>query len=65
MPAANSLSILFGDIRQAYTVVERAQVSLLRDPFTTKGQTKFYTTKRVGGSLVNGLACKILKLDTV
>ena len=65
VPAANSLSILFGDIREAYTIVERSGVSILRDPFTTKGRTKFYTTKRVGGSLVNGLACKILKLDTV
>ena len=55
MPAvsANSLSIVFGDFKQAYTVVDRAGVRVLRDPFSSKPFVLFYTTKRVGGDITN------------
>ena len=64
VPAANSLSILFGDFR-AYTVVERQGTRIMRDPFTSKPNVLFYATRRIGGDLVNGRALMILKLDTV
>ena len=51
--AANSLSIAFGDIRQAYTIVDRAGVRVLRDPFSSKPFVLFYTTKRTGGDFTN------------
>jgi len=62
--AANSFSIAFGDFRQAYTVVDRVGTRILRDPFTTKGFVKFYTTKRVGGAVTNFEAFKLLKFGT-
>jgi HK97 family phage major capsid protein len=62
IPAANSLSIAVGDFTQAYLVVDRIGLRTLRDPFTDKPFVKFYTTKRVGGDVVNFEAIKIMKL---
>ena len=57
--AGGSLSIIFGDFRTAYTVVERFGTRVLRDPFTTKPFIKLYTTRRVGGDVVNFEALKL------
>jgi HK97 family phage major capsid protein len=59
--AASSLSLAFGDFRAAYTIVDRVGIRSLRDPFTNKPYVGFYTTKRVGGMLVNSEAVKWLK----
>ena len=42
-------------------IVDRGGIRVLRDPFTTKGRVKFYTTKRVGGDVVNFEAVKLLR----
>ncbi|MDO5641891.1 MAG: phage major capsid protein [Paracoccus sp. (in: a-proteobacteria)] len=57
----NSRSILFGDFKAAYTIVERPELRVLRDPFSAKPHVLFYATKRVGGGLVDGRAVKSLK----
>jgi len=62
--AANSYSIAFGDIRETYTIVDRAGVRVLRDPYTSKGNVLFYSTKRVGGGVLNFEATKFLKFGT-
>jgi HK97 family phage major capsid protein len=59
--AANSLSILFGNFRLAYTIVDRIGIRLLRDPYTAKPHVILYTTKRVGGDVVNYEAIKVIK----
>ena len=59
--AANSLSIAFGDFRRGYLVVDRAGVSVLRDPYTAKPYVLFYTTKRVGGGVQDFEAIKLMK----
>lgn len=59
--AANSLSLAFGDFATAYQIVDRIGIRVLRDPFTSKPFVKFYTTKRVGGGVVNFEAIKFLK----
>jgi HK97 family phage major capsid protein len=59
--AANSLSIAFGDFSTGYQVVDRQGIRILRDSFTAKPYVKFYTTKRVGGDVVNFEAIKLLK----
>lgn len=61
-PATNSLSIAVGDFKSAYQIVDRAGVRVLRDPFTEKPFVKFYSTKRVGGDVVNFEAIKLMKL---
>jgi HK97 family phage major capsid protein len=59
--AANSLSIAFGDFNAGYQIVDRQGIRILRDSFTAKPYVKFYTTKRVGGDVVNFEAIKLLK----
>jgi len=62
VPAADSLSIALGDFSRGYKIVDRVGMRILRDPFTDKPFVKFYTTKRVGGEVVNFEAIKLLKL---
>ena len=59
--AANSLSIAFGDFNAGYQIVDRQGIRILRDSFTAKPYVKFYTTKRVGGDVVNFEAIKLMK----
>lgn len=59
--AANSLSIAFGNFKRGYTVVDRIGTRMLRDPYTNKPYVGFYTTKRVGGAVVNSEAIKVVK----
>ena len=61
--AANSLSVAVADFKRAYTIVDKVGMRILRDPFTDKPFVKFYTTKRVGGDVVNFEAIKLLKLS--
>lgn len=59
--AVNSLSIAFGDFRRGYTIVDRVGMRMLRDPYTNKPYVGFYTTKRVGGAVVNSEAIKLVR----
>lgn len=59
---SNSLSLAYGDFRRGYMIVDRLGMRILRDPFTEKPFTLFYTTKRVGGQVVNFEAIKLQKL---
>lgn len=58
--AEGSRIALYGDFREGYMVVDRIGIRVLRDPFTDKRVVKFYTTKRVGGAVVNYQAIKRL-----
>jgi HK97 family phage major capsid protein len=60
--AANALAVAFGDFREGYLIVDRIGVRVLRDPYTNKPYVMFYTTKRVGGGLLNPDAIKVLKI---
>ena len=61
-PAASSLSIAVGDMREAYQIVDRLGIRTLRDPYSAKPYVEFYTTKRVGGDVVNFEALKLIRL---
>lgn len=54
--------IAFGNFQRAYLVVDRTGIRVLRDPYTSKPNVLFYTTKRVGGGVVNFEAVKLLKI---
>lgn len=58
-----SLSLAFGDFREAYTIVDRIGVRTLRDPYTAKPYIRFYSTKRTGAGAVNTEAVKFLKFS--
>jgi HK97 family phage major capsid protein len=59
--AANSLSIAFGNFKAGYLIAERAETSIIRDPFTNKPYVHFYATKRIGGAVANSEAIKLMK----
>lgn len=59
--AANAHAIAFGDFRAGYTVAERPDLRVLRDPFSAKPHVLFYATKRVGGDVTDFSAIKLLK----
>ena len=63
-PASNSLSIAVGDMREAYQIVDRLGIRTLRDPYSAKPYVEFYTTKRVGGDVVNFEAIKLVRLGS-
>jgi len=62
--AANSLSVAFGDMREAYQIVDRIGIRVLRDPYSAKPYVEFYTTKRVGGAVLNFEAIILIKFST-
>jgi len=61
---AGQYPIAFGNFQKGYVIVDRHELRLLRDPYTKKGWVKFYFTKRVGGSLTDSNAIKLLKIAT-
>lgn len=62
--ATDSFSIAFGNFNVGYQIVDRQGIRTLRDPFSAKPYVQFYTTKRVGGDVVNFDAIKLLKFGT-
>ena len=60
--AANAYPIAFGDFRAAYTIAERPDLRILRDPFSAKPNVLFYANKRVGGDITDYAAIKLLKV---
>ncbi len=61
---ATTDSIIYGDIKKGYQIVDRIGIRVLRDPYTVKGAVMFYTTKRVGGGVKNFEAIKVLRIKT-
>ncbi len=59
--AANAYAIAFGDFSAGYTIAERPDLRILRDPFSAKPHVLFYASKRVGGNVSDFAAIKLLK----
>ncbi len=60
---ADATPIAFGDFRRGYLIVDRKGVNVLRDPYSAKPYVLFYTTKRVGGGVMDYDAIKLLKFS--
>jgi HK97 family phage major capsid protein len=59
--AGGALPIAFGDFRRGYMLVDRQQMRVTVDPYTSAGFTKFYVRRRLGGIPANNNAVKFLK----
>ena len=57
-------AIAFGNFRKGYTIAERPDLRILRDPYSAKPNVMFYATKRVGGDVSDYAAIKTLKFGT-
>lgn len=62
--AADATAMAFGDFAAGYTIAERPDLRILRDPFSAKPHVLFYATKRVGGDVSDFAAIKLLKFGT-
>lgn len=64
--AAGAFPIILGDFFQGYRIVDRLQLSILRDPYSiaTTGQTRFHARRRVGGGVAKAEAFRKLKVAT-
>ncbi len=58
---AGANAIAFGDFAAGYTIAERPDLRVLRDPFSAKPHVLFYATKRVGGDVSDFEAIKLLR----
>ncbi|WP_308916796.1 phage major capsid protein [Jannaschia sp. LMIT008] len=56
-------AIAFGDFASGYTIAERPDLRVLRDPFSAKPHVLFYATKRVGGNVTDFAAIKVLRFS--
>ena len=61
--AVDSLSIAFGNFQAGYLIVQRRETAVLRDPFSNKPYVNFYATRRVGGTVVDSRAIKLMKFN--
>lgn len=59
--AIGSIPLLFGDLQRGYAILERP-LALLVDPYTSKGQTKYFFSRRVTGHIVDSHAIKAGKV---
>ncbi len=59
--ASGADAIAFGDFGAGYTVAERPDLRVLRDPFSAKPHMMFYATKRIGGDVSDFAAIKLLR----
>ena len=57
--------IIFGDIAKAYRIVDRINLSVLRDPYSqaVNGLVRFHARRRVGGAVVKAEAVKKLTIQ--
>lgn len=58
-----ALGIALANFGTAYQIVDRIGIRVLRDPFTAKPYVKFYTTRRVGGDVINHEAIKLAQFS--
>jgi HK97 family phage major capsid protein len=61
--ATDAPAIAFGDFARGYLIVDRANMRVLRDPYSAKPYVLFYVTKRVGGGVQNFDAIKVLRFS--
>lgn len=58
---AGETAVAFGDFGAGYTIAERPDLRVMRDPFSAKPHVLFYASKRVGGDVTDFAAIKLLK----
>ena len=62
--ATNSLSLAFGNMAEAYTIVDRLGMRMIRDVYSAKPMVEFYAIKRTGGGAVNFEALKFVNFGS-
>lgn len=60
--AADAKSVVYGDFRRGYMIVDRLALQVLRDPFSqaASGNVRYIARRRVGGEVVLAEAMRVL-----
>ena len=63
--AANAYSVVYGDFKRGYQIVDRIGIQIIRDPFTSKssGAVEFLARKRVGGQILLSECMRLGKIS--
>ncbi|MEY8838895.1 phage major capsid protein [Cribrihabitans sp. XS_ASV171] len=59
----NALAIAFGNFQRGYLIADRAGTTMIRDEVTTPGFIKLYVARRVGGTVADSNAIKLIKFS--
>ena len=60
-PEKDNICIVFGNFEEAYHIVDRQDVHILRDPYSAKPYVEFYATKRIGGDVMRHDALRFVR----
>ena len=55
--------IAFGNFKHGYKIIDRKDITMIKDPYSAKPYVEFYMTKRVGGGVVNPAAIKLISIE--
>lgn len=56
-------AVIYGNLRKGYQIVDRSDIKIQRDPYSSKPFIVYFATKRVGGDVIDTKAIKILSLS--
>ena len=54
--------VIYGNLKKGYQIVDRSDIKIQRDPYSSKPFVVFFATKRVGGDVIDPRAIKLLTL---
>jgi len=62
---AGTKPIAYGDFSRAYTIVDRVNLSVMRDPYSqaTSGNIRYVARRRVGGAVVLAEAIRLQNIS--
>ncbi len=60
----NDLMLLI-NIKKSYCIVDRKDISLLKDPYSNKPMVELYFQKRVGGEILDTKACILINIKKI
>lgn len=63
MDASEGDAVIYGNLRKGYQIVDRSDIKIQRDPYSSKPFIVYFATKRVGGDVIDTKAIKILSLS--
>ncbi len=55
-------AIILADFKATYKIIDRNEITMIKDPFTNKPYITYYGSKRVGGKRINDNSIKVLKV---
>ena len=55
--------VIYGNLKKGYQIIDRSDIKIQRDPYSSKPFVVFFATKRVGGDVIDTRAIKVLSIN--